>query len=270
MKRPFGPSKDYHAKADDVRTDFSADQLAAIGALAMNYNELESELFALFNLSTGMDAKLQLEVFTRVNGTEGIIEIIKAGAAIVGLSNEDRTELADALGEGGFKLIKRYRDAVIHSRIYNAPLGVGIRADKRASLVEVLLTKDALEILSEYAVALRSQLREAALIFAAARELKKLGPDDPEREPHDALAKHLSAQFLAHRHMRQSLRPLPEFPSEPELRQALDTWLLERQAAQMGWYQQLSQPPKREGLPEAVKSASGGQAPPHPLREDQK
>jgi len=242
MKRPFGPAKNSHAKFDDVRADFSSAQLQGIGAVAMAYNELEAELFALFMVSTGIDPNLQLDVFTRINGTDGVIEIIKKGAATLGIPAESQTELNEVLGEGVFGLHKQHRDAVIHSRMYNAPLGVGIRAGRRAALFEVLLTKEALEILYQHMTALKRQLRDAVLFLHSARDLNNFGPGDPGREPREALAAHLSARFLDHRKARQSLPPLPEFPSEPELKQARDDWWQERVAEQQAWIQNLSLP----------------------------
>jgi hypothetical protein len=249
MKRPFGPAKDSHAKFDDVKANFSPVQLEGIGAVSMAYNELEAELFALFMVATGVDPGLQLDIFTRINGIDGVIEIIKKGTAVLGVNAEAQTELNDALGKGVFGIHKQYRDSVVHARMYNAPLGVGIRAGRQAALFEVLLTKDALEILYEHMKALKVQLRDAILLVYAARDLKRFEPGDPSREPRETVAAHLTAQFLDHRKKRQSLPPLPEFPSELQLRQARDTWLRERQAEQLGWYQQLSAPPRAQRSP---------------------
>jgi hypothetical protein len=131
MKRPFASKKTYPAKIGDIKSDFGPEQLTGIGAVAMNYNELEAEIFALFMFATGLNPNLSLEVFTRINGVDGIVEIIKKGANLLGITTPVQTELNDALGKGIFGLLKQYRDAVVHARAYNAPLGVGIRVGRR-------------------------------------------------------------------------------------------------------------------------------------------
>ncbi len=63
MKRPFASKKTYPAKIGDIKSDFGPEQLAGIGAVAMNYNELEAEIFALFMFATGLNPNLSLEHF---------------------------------------------------------------------------------------------------------------------------------------------------------------------------------------------------------------
>ena len=179
MKRPFASKKTYPAKIGDIKSDFGPEQLAGIGAVAMNYNELEAEIFALFMFATGLNPNLSLEVFTRINGVDGIVEIIKKGANLLGITTPVQTELNDALGKGIFGLLKQYRDAVVHARAYNAPLGVGIRVGRQAALFEVLLTKEALEILYEHISALRLELRDATYVLLSEQKIKERMSDDP-------------------------------------------------------------------------------------------
>jgi|GEM_PF-1826785 hypothetical protein len=249
MKRPFASKKTYPAKIGDIKSDFGPEQLAGIGAVAMNYNELEAEIFALFMFATGLNPNLSLEVFTRINGVDGIVEIIKKGANLLGITTPVQTELNDALGKGIFGLLKQYRDAVVHARAYNAPLGVGIRVGRQAALFEVLLTKEALEILYEHISALRLELRDATYVLLSEQKIKERMSDDPERELYESARAMSSARFLEHRQKRQSLRPLPEFPSELQLQQARDNWWQEQTAWQMPSMQPLAQPQPRRSSP---------------------
>jgi hypothetical protein len=86
----------------------------------------------------------------------------------------------------------------------------------------------------------RLELREAVFI---ARELI-LTREFPDRhkEHSDIEIPILTARYQGHQKDRQSLEPLPEFPSESELREADVRRTQERQAALMGWYQQWPAP----------------------------
>jgi hypothetical protein len=178
----------------------------------------------MFCETTNLTDALKLEVFSRINGIDGIVAIIKIGARELGVAEPDLLQLNEALGNGVFKLLKSYRDAVVHSRIHNAPLGIGIRLDRRASLFTVLLAKEALDVLYQHLTALRLELRDAAFVIVHAKKLKELGADDPDRAPRVIFQSATSARFREHQRKRQSLPPLPEFPSEPQLKEARDNW----------------------------------------------
>jgi hypothetical protein len=64
----------------DLKKEVPQSTLAAIGALALAFNEAEANLDRLFFVATGLDESLQLEVSTRINGIDGKIEIISKGA----------------------------------------------------------------------------------------------------------------------------------------------------------------------------------------------
>jgi hypothetical protein len=72
------------------------------------------------------------------------------------------TEILDflsvTLGDGDFKLLKKYRDAVIHARIVNRVTGVGELLESRGKHTEVLLTKEALMGLYKRLEAIRMEL----------------------------------------------------------------------------------------------------------------
>jgi hypothetical protein len=64
----------------DLKKDLPQAQLAAIGALALSFNEAEANLDRLFSIVTNLEDHLQLEVSTRINGIDGIIAVISKGA----------------------------------------------------------------------------------------------------------------------------------------------------------------------------------------------
>lgn len=221
----------------NIRQDLSHDQLATIGGIALAYNDLEGCIDELFFAVSALPKALRLEISTRINGIEGKIEIIKCGAALAGLVPEDQKQLAEALGRGErcFMNLKSYRDAVIHCRVINSIASIGLRTDRRAKLIDVLLTKDALEYLYQGLVSLRSELREAETLINTLRRGRELG--DPKKQPPLRDTPRTSARFRARRTRRRSVQQPPEFPSEHELREALNKVL---HVEALAYYQQQS------------------------------
>lgn len=235
-------SAKYHATVGDIKNELSQRQLAAIGAVAMYYNEMEAWIDTLFWQVTELPSELELEVSTRINGIDGKLEIIKIGASSLDLAPPTLNTLRDTLGESGFVQLRKFRDAVIHARVLNAPLGLGARVDRRASVYEVLLTADALEILTEHIFAMRLELQTAANLLIAARIAKSTDSAGPEKAQLEAGKSTLSAQLREHRNRTKSLRPLPEFPSESELIAARALWYRDQQEAISDWIRKVVLP----------------------------
>jgi hypothetical protein len=139
MKRPFKPTANYQASLGIVEFDFTKDQLAGIGHVAMAYNEVEERIYNLFGTATELSGRMLPEVFARIGGIDGVIAIIIHGAEKAGLSNSEMEALRETLGEGAFGKYKKCRDAVVHARSFNAPAGVGVRIERRARIQEVLI-----------------------------------------------------------------------------------------------------------------------------------
>src|ERR1700732_4274106 len=73
MKRPAkGRSTPVH-HTRDVKQDFSRDQLAAVGAVTLAFNELQSTMEAMLQVSTGIPEWLFSEVGSRIHGLDGKI-----------------------------------------------------------------------------------------------------------------------------------------------------------------------------------------------------
>lgn len=223
MRRPFNPSADYSAKSGSIKYDFSQGQLAAIGAVAMVFNEVEDDLLTIFGVVTGLSGAMLTETYTRINGLDGVVAIIKKGAERLSLPKQGRSALAATLGE--FSRLKKFRDAVIHARAHNAPAGVGVRLERKGRSHEVLMTQEALEALFDHLASLRHELSEAVMLLLFARLVMEHAPDDPIREQYESGVAESLVPYLARRTSTQSLRPLPAFPRELELLEARDRWL---------------------------------------------
>jgi hypothetical protein len=186
---------------------------------------------------------MQIKVGPRIS-CDHKIEIIKEGAKILGASTNDQAQIAEALaqGEGHFGRLRSYRDAAIHCRVINAAIGIGLKVGRRATLSDVLLTDEALGWAYDSLIQLSEELSAAASLLFVLHALRYVADTDPDRPTYEAKKDDLSAQLRAHKGRRSALLPAPDFPSESELREAEVQWQQARQAEQMGWFRQLSEP----------------------------
>jgi hypothetical protein len=237
VKRPH--TKNVHKQVPaigDLRKTVPEKQAAALGFLALAYNETEAVIDRLFFMATGLVDELQFEVSTRIP-IDGKLTIIKIGAKPF-LEKADWNRLTNALGDGGFGLLKFYRDGVVHARHLNAAVSVGVKVDKQAKIFDFLIAKDALEAAYEIAIALRKELNEAASLVHGLKVLKIIGADDPKKAPLEAEMKACQARFRNCQIERLALPPIPEFPEESELLQADFLLLKAQQLPPMGWVHQ--------------------------------
>jgi hypothetical protein len=225
MKRPHQLSARDRTRWGDIKKDLSQNQLAGIGAAALAYNEVEVEIDRLFFLATGLSKELQLEVSTRLGGIDGKTAIIIKGVKRFGLDQQEQKQLEEILGDHGvFGTLKSYRDAVIHARLINAPIGIGARVDRRAKIFDVLLSQDALDALYTHLISLRDELNAAANALGLIMAYDLLAADDPRKLSAGGQRAKLLARFRARQPARAALPPIPEFPSEQQLLEALRRW----------------------------------------------
>jgi hypothetical protein len=233
MKRRYSSaSQQYAHTTGDIKKDLSAKQLAGIGAVAMAYNKVEEELEELFGIATGLQGQMLTDVSARIHGIDGKIAIIRSAADANGVDDDDERQLEEALGAGVFGRYKGYRDNIVHARVINAAIGIG-KTYKRSQINEILLSENALNILYEHLVILSCELDSAANVLMLTIKIKNHTSDDQEITRLEAERSERSVQFRGYRHKRQSLPPIPEFPSEDELREADVQWTLARQAERM-------------------------------------
>ncbi len=258
MKRPNAKgNKPPEAIALDIKRDIPQKQLAAIGALALAFNEVEATVDKLFFASTGLPEHLQLEISTRINGIDGTIEIIKEATKLY-FSETEQRQLEDALGNNGFHLMKSYRDCVIHARHINFSTSIGIKVDRRARVSDVLVTQDALDAAFNVLDSLKWELFSAFMLVSALKAIKECAPADPKKSRLEAFAANYRAQFQANQRERQSLPPIPEFPSEPELREAENQFQKEKLKAAWDFARKINGLPPSE--PPTFPARQGGGA----------
>jgi len=258
MKRPYKASTTRATTSGDVRRDFSDEQLAALGAIALAYNNVEWQIDQLFFASVSLKW-LGSQVSARIS-VDGKLDIIKLGAEAMNLEIADREQLAEALGDAGFKRLKKYRDAAIHARPLNAAVGTGIFMDRKAKLSEVLLSVEALQKLYTHLVALRFELQDGASLLTGMAELRKLPAGDPQRAPLEAGKSLWVNQFRSHRARRTSLPPIPEFPTDAEFHAAHDQWQA-RLGELMGWFQEWPMPQRPTQMSAALRATLGSVEP---------
>jgi hypothetical protein len=199
---------------DDLLKDIPQSQLAAIGAVALGYNYAENTINRMLLSCTGIPIALYRDVMSRINGIDGRIELVKKGAKEhLGLSEETLVFLADTLGDDGFKLLKKYRDAVIHARFVNRVTGVGELIESRGKHSEVLLTEEALLALYTRLEYLRVELSSLSALMREQDAFNSLGDsDDREKQKRKRQIERLFGIAKECRVGRLRLPPLPEFP----------------------------------------------------------
>jgi hypothetical protein len=165
----------------------------------------------------------------RINGIDGKIELAKVGLRDLGAADDLLNSASETLGQDGFSKYKKYRDAVIHARILDAPTGIAISPAKRGKRQEVLITVNALNALYDRLVLVRNELIEICQITIRLYTTRRWGPmsqiaaqivpnagqipGPPTRQIEQEIQEALS-RYRVLRKRRQSLPPLPEFPDE--------------------------------------------------------
>src|SRR5580704_9313105 len=129
MKRPS--TRHTIDRSGDIRKDLTESQLAAIGSVALAYNEVEAVIDFLFVMVLNLPATIAPEVSSRINGMDGKTEIIKSAMKELGAQEPILKALGESLGSCGFGKLKEYRDAIIHARILDSPAAIGITPPKR-------------------------------------------------------------------------------------------------------------------------------------------
>jgi hypothetical protein len=231
-------------RTGDIKKDFTKSQLAAFGAATLAYNILEDQIDALLFIVTRIPDWLFADVSSRIHGLDGKIAIIQNAVQRTGLVPDDLKALQEAIALfGQFKTI---RDGMIHARIINASIGIGRVAKQRGkSPYEILLSAEALNIFYDHIVALEKEFSSGGSLLNTSITLSLLAANDPNRAQfEEALRVHQSLFRENHKH-RRSLKRLPKFPDESELREAANRWREAQTAALMDWFRPLSELPQR-------------------------
>jgi hypothetical protein len=227
MKRPATdiPSK----RTGDVRKDLTQTQLAWIGSVALAYNENELLLDMIVGLGFGAVLNSH-ELTSRINGVEGKVALAKIGADALKAGPEFKRLLAETLGEGGFSLLKKLRDRIIHARIIDAAAAIARSPAQRGKFDEILLTEESLAGVYHRLDIIRYELMASLKIVGdlwiqastgdsgeVARSLGNGAIVDRHRLESEARIAEALSQLQQRQRDRLSLPPLPEFPDQSEL-----------------------------------------------------
>ena len=232
MRRPITSRKG--KRSGDIRKDLTNVQLASIGSVVLAYNEAEILIDILVSLVLGLLTNTANEVTSRINGIDGKIELAKIGMRELSADDTTIRLLSETLGDSGFSKYKKYRDAVVHARILNAPAAIALSPARRGKFDEVLLTVEALDGLYDQLVIVRQELIEACNIairlfselrFAPIRAVaaqaatppleRALALFDLPKRQYEQEIQDAQSRYQEHQRRRLSLPPLPEFPEEP-------------------------------------------------------
>lgn len=198
-----------------VLESFTTNQLAWIGAIAMMYNDTETELNELFGVIVDFPGQAH-ELSSRINGTDGLCELIKLGVAALGFDDDFKKEVELTIGSDGFSQLKSWRDAVMHAKLFDMSTAVGIASARRGKLNYVLLTEDALEGLYHRLFSVADEINEIREVVSNYKILKSdCSSDDQHREQLERAIRDGRARVRSHRSHRRSLPPMPTLPDAP-------------------------------------------------------
>ena len=209
-----------------IRKDLTKTQLAGIGAVTLSYNENERLVDIILSSLLDLDKLVAPEVTSRINGMDGKIAIIKSAVKSTGATEEAQNLISNTLGNSGFSEFKKYRDAIIHAIVLDAPSGIGSGPVNRGKCSEVLLTTKALNSLYRQQTVLRLELIEAMKLATVLKVAKRhdlrcsvcaepvRAPKELQPPPLESEIQAATSQLLKRQRRRLSLPPLPEFPTE--------------------------------------------------------
>jgi hypothetical protein len=219
-------------------------QLADLGSAALAFNVLDDQIDTLLSVAINLPDELAQEVTSRIHGIAGKTAILQKALLQSDLDPNDAKAAKESVDY--FSLCKVIRDGMIHARIVDATLTIGLSEKGRGKKqFDILLTEEALGRLNEHMEALGNELSSLGTLLSLHKLMRNAPADDPNKE---RIAKEIQTHQAKyrdrHRH-RRSLKPLPRFPKESEL-QEMANRLREAQAATlMGWYHQWPEPPAR-------------------------
>lgn len=204
-----------------IKKIIKPEQLAAIGAFALAFNELEWTIERLFFVAADIPDQLQFEISAKMGKSENRINIIKLVTDTL-LTQEEIDVLKDCLGDNdrGFATMADCRNGVIHVRNLSSVTGVGVTPNSKGDVFRRLVRVDLLNAAYDLTCAINEQLQFALFLIDATKKLKSCKDDDQDRLQHEEALKACRQTFLASHNARLALPKLPKFPSESELQDA--------------------------------------------------
>jgi len=227
-----------HAKpgrrVQNIKEVYTKEQLAEIGAITLTWNQIEHFIDWLLLVVLKIPVGLWAAVTTRINGVDAKLEILTLRAS----QSEILTDEARACIESCFDAVreyKGYRNAIVHSHVFDIDKGIARCDGRRGQASEVLITTEALNAVYERLVIILDELPQIDLLFRLADE-KGAATIYPQ-ESNPSLVRRtrdvpvVTEQVSKYQDRRKSLPPLPEFPKDS--------------ATPMEWMRPFTQPPQQ-------------------------
>lgn len=162
----IAPTNRSGSRNQNIKKDFSHDQLAAIGAVVAAWNEVEFMLDCGLYSGEKLPAECLLDDLPKRALDQRVKDAKKAvrhWALPTDFINTLETSIA------AFVMVKDIRNAVAHSRIYDSTTAIGNRITRKGTVEEVLLSTKALDWLYENLMILKVELRAMIAIFDLVR-----------------------------------------------------------------------------------------------------
>lgn len=182
----------------------------------MAYNECDGRLHRLISACFDYPGSFY-EITSRINGDDGRVEIIKAAARYLELGDDGQAAVRETLSERGFKLLRGYRNAVVHARLVDASSSVGRSYESNAKYSDVLLTVEALRWLYDQLNFMIYELYYLEDAIACAMTIRSSVESDGHRVELLRTMREGIAKCQEHQRARLSQPPPPEFPEEADI-----------------------------------------------------
>lgn len=219
MKRPkpkdnVGPARNIA----NVREACQPDQLEEIGAIALIWNQVELQIDFILLVILKLPPGLWLPTVKRINGMDGKLEIIRRYYDRNVILTDDASSALkvtfDAVGE-----YKGYRDAIVHSVLFDVESGIAERIGSRAEISQVIVKIEALKAFYQRMELLLPELKEADLLLRLgdAEDARNLyGGQNGEKIRREKDVPIQTQRLSELQNLRLELPPLPAFPAGEE------------------------------------------------------
>lgn len=139
MKRKAPPSRS-GSKTENVLVDLSDSQLRLIGAVAIQWNEIEFMIDCAAYSLLELKSDFWLEIVTRIR-TDEKRELLKSAIEKQKFPQHISKAILNTLNS--CKELQELRNSVVHARVFNAGFAIG-ETVKRSGVFETLISEEAL------------------------------------------------------------------------------------------------------------------------------
>jgi hypothetical protein len=166
----------------DLEKAYTSEQLARIGAIALTWNRIEQRIEFLMMMAF-QDSFPSWRIWSEIQ--QGISKLDRRISLLREISDESDILTAEAKSsiKNAFDAVfeyRRYRNAIVHSYVFDHKNGIATHVDHAHKPWQVLLTIDALNVLYDNLLALDVELMEIDLLFRMAGGHGRVIVNDPK------------------------------------------------------------------------------------------